>query len=184
MKKKLVALVTAALMVFCLGALAGCGKSDEEVITELLASEFEAMKTLDEQYVADLAQSAGADALAAYGIDATDFVKNYLDGFDYEILGVAVDGDKATATCTVTVKSLNQFYDKFAAAINKLDYNELANLSEDKLNKKLGELVTKCLSDVTPQKSGEFSIDLEKDGSTWGYADGVDDVISEVLTAL
>lgn len=184
MKKKLVALASAAILVCGMAVLAGCGKSDEEIITDLLTSEFEAMKTLDEEYVAGLAESAGANDLADFGIDATEFVKSYLDGFDYTLDSVAVEGETAKATCTVTVKSITEFYDKFTSKVNSMDYNELMNMSEDELNKKMGSILMEILDGLTPVKSDPIVLNMQKDGNTWAYADGVEDAISNALMAL
>ena len=80
-----------------------------------VADELERLKTHDEALLDELAADSGVDQLATYGIDAKSFIAAYLDGFDYRIDEVKVDGDSATATVVLTCKK----FDAFAQALTE-----------------------------------------------------------------
>ena len=73
-------------------SLGACGPSAEEVVRQGVADELERLKTHDEALLDELAADSGVDQLATYGIDAKSFIAAYLDGFDYRIDEVKVDG--------------------------------------------------------------------------------------------
>ena len=87
-------------------SLVGCGKSDEEVLKEAISAEFESMKRLDDKAMAELqAGTKGAD-FSQFGMTADDFYKGWLTGFDYNVDGVVVDGNKADVSVTLTCKPM------------------------------------------------------------------------------
>ena len=96
-------------------SLGACGPSAEEVVRQGVADELERLKTHDEALLDELAADSGVDQLATYGIDAKSFIAAYLDGFDYRIDEVKVDGDSATATVVLTCKK----FDAFAQALTE-----------------------------------------------------------------
>ena len=103
MKRKLAALLLAALCALGAVGLVGCGgPSVEEVIREGVTAEFEAVvDTESEEYqeLVDALEQAGD--LATYGVDEKAFMDSMYDGFAYEIGDIAVDEEAGTAVVDV-----------------------------------------------------------------------------------
>lgn len=88
----------------------GCSSepSIEQLIREDVTSTFDNLKSMDEDAIAELAEGLGATGLESYGTDTTDIIAAMVDGFDYTIDSVEVEEDSATATDTVTSKSMSE----------------------------------------------------------------------------
>lgn len=117
MRKKFApAAVAAALLAFAI-ALAGCssGPSDEEVIRQGVSEELAAIKAGDDELISSVEEDAGED-LKTLGIDARDFMSAYLDGFDYSVGDVKVDGDSATVHLSITCRSMGEATEAFMGA--------------------------------------------------------------------
>lgn len=92
-KKVLLACITTASLALGGIALVGCGgQSDEDVIREGIATDLDAVKNLDEDFLAEIVASTSSSDLEEVGIDATELMKAYFGGFDYTIEDVTVDG--------------------------------------------------------------------------------------------
>lgn len=99
----------------------GCSSepSIEQLIREDVTNTFDSLKNMDEGAIAELAEGLGSTGLESYGIDASELIKQMVDGFDYSIDSVEVDGDTATASISVTSKSMSELMD--------LDYDAMTN---------------------------------------------------------
>lgn len=167
-KKLILAACSCALLVVGATTLVGCGPSTEETIRNGLTQEFEQIKSLDENVLAELSSSAETEDLAAYGIDPKEFFTAYLTGFDYRIDNVAVSGDKATATVAITCKSYTDYFDAFTAAVNaSLEDGSVANLSDEELNAFIGQIVMDTLNNLTPHETAPFDITYERVNGIW-----------------
>ena len=108
----------------------------------------------DEALLDELAADSGVDQLATYGIDAKSFIAAYLDGFDYRIDEVKVDGDSATATVVLTCKKFDAFAQALTEATTALaEDGQTAELDADQINEKVGQLVLEALGSVEPTES-------------------------------
>ena len=179
---KIAAVCAAALMVLCLGALAGCGPNDEEVIRNGVAEELDGLKNLDEAALADLMSGADVADLSEFGIDANEFMKAYLAGFDYRIDDVTVDGKEAHVDVALTCKSYAAYERALEDAAAKLAEDEsFLELPEAEMNQKIGETVMEATAAIEPVDAGSVTIDYTLEGSTWTPTEQSTRNIAEVL---
>ena len=170
-KKVFAAVSASALLVFTLGVMTGCnsGPSDEEVIRKSLTEELDQIKNMDDAFMTEMAADMDVDELATYGIDGVEFMKTYLDGFDYKSAEVTVDGNKATAKVTLTCKSFTAYNSAVQQAATDLasDTARLQAMSKDELNQLLGQTVMDALAGVEVAETDQITINFTKNGNTW-----------------
>lgn len=167
--KKIVTAVVASAMLACsLCLLTGCNSDEknEQVITESLTQELDSLKNPTGDVVKGLFDED--EELAELGITVEDFATAYLDGFDYSIDSVKVDGEEAVATVTITCK----LYTNIEKALNQ-KIEDLTNdkdfmaLSEKKMKKQLGqELLAAVKSVENTSTTLEINYTLENDAWT------------------
>lgn len=184
--KPIKAIVAACLAATALSfgamTLAGCGPSAEEVVRQGVSDELERLKAHDETLLDDLAADSGADQLAAYGIDAQTFIAAYLNGFDYRVDEVTVEGDDATATVVLTCKKFDAFAQALAEATSALaEDEETASLDGDELNAKVGDMVLEVLASVEPTESSPVELPFKRTDNVWGPASGAEQALSSAL---
>ena len=159
-------------------SLGACGPSAEEVVRQGVADELERLKTHDEALLDELAADSGVDQLATYGIDAKSFIAAYLDGFDYRIDEVKVDGDSATATVVLTCKKFDAFAQALTEATTALaEDGQTAEL----INEKVGQLVLEALGSVEPTESNPVELPFTRTDNAWGPASGAEQALSTAL---
>lgn len=112
-------IVPFAIMTILVGALigaAGCSedKSDEQVIADALARSLDGYKNHDAEALSWFAEDMDLDELSVFEVDAKEFARTYLEGFDYVIDDVVVEGDTARATVTITCKSYSSYLQTLA----------------------------------------------------------------------
>lgn len=117
MRKKFAPAAVAAALLALAIALAGCssGPSDEDVIRQGVSEELAAIKAGGDEFISSVEEDAGED-LKTLGIDARDFMSAYLDGFDYSVGDVKVDGDSATVHLSITCRSMGEATEAFMGA--------------------------------------------------------------------
>lgn len=167
---KRIALSLAVLTAVAFGglALSACGPSNEEVVTQAVTDELELIKTHDDATLDQLAGYEGADALAPYGIDAKGFLASFLDGFDYRIDDVTVDGETAQATITLTAKSFSAFADAVSQGQAALAADEsVANLTDEELNQRVGQTLMEALGSVTAAEKPPVALTFTLEDGTW-----------------
>lgn len=170
LKKSRLAAVLAVTFALAVGAcvLSGCGQSDEEVIRESLTEELDGIKNMDSEVVAELESGIASSGIEEIGIDVGEFTKAYLQGFDYTINSVTVDGDSAVANITLTCKSQDEFQDSFATAAGELaESGELDGMTEEEAFARLGEVAVECLNNVEASAGEPFDVTYELVDNTW-----------------
>ena len=170
-------------------ALTGCGSgpSAEELATKAVEAELSQIKQLDAAALDEMASAAGDeadDSFAMLGVDTREYLKSYLDGFDYKIGSVDVDERQGSAIVQVTVKCksleqiLNDFADAFQAKIADLSQDQL---TEDNLYKLGGEALTEVTEAAQP-RDVELSLPVEKDSDgTWAVTADATDQIANMM---
>lgn len=167
-KRRIVVACIAALMTVCLGMLAGCGPSNEEVIRTGVTQELDGLKNQDDAAMAEIVSGANMSGLSAYGLDANEFMKAYLNGFDYRIDDVTVDGDKAQVTVVLTCKSFSAYEKALQDAADQLMVDEsFAELDRSAMNQKIGETVMTALAGIEPTETEPIVLDYELANNTW-----------------
>lgn len=181
MKKRFI-IMLAALFALCPLVLTGCGPSAEELIRDDLTSQFEEIKAGDEDLLEGIESSAGED-FEDLGIDPKEFASSYLEGFDYTVNDVTVDGDTATANVSITVKSMgdivNEFQLKFTEYLSTADLSTISG--EDELYQQAGQLLMDATASAEP-KTVECDFTYTKDeNGVWSADESAE---TELVNAL
>lgn len=176
MKKVLAAAVAAMMLTFGCMALAGCSQpSAEDVIRDGLTKELDQVKNLDGELMSEVGAMDAASELETYGITAQSFMETYFDGFDYSIDEVTIDENdknKATAVVTLKVKSLTDVYTKITEASTEFASGaDVASMSEDELNQKVGEIVLQAITDVPATETEAVTLPLVCENNEWQVTD-------------
>lgn len=178
-------LLVIAAMMGALTSLTACSgqKSDDQVIRESLTAELDSIKNLDDSFVNELSESIDMSQLSVYGIDGVEFMKAYLNGFDYAIDSVTVDGDTAQAQITLTCKSYTGYQQALQDAVSLKIANpdELAGKSNDDINQEIGEIVIGSLDGVELAATQPITITYTRDGDEWKPASSTSGDIAAAL---
>ena len=153
--RSLAVMVVAVLAVACGLALGACssGPSAEDIIREDIATNLDDVKNMDDATLDGLARQIGSVGLEEYGIDTGTLITSMIDGFDYSIESVEVEDDTATASVTVTAKSMTEFtnfdYDVMADDIvDAVTSGEIDATDEDAVNAWVGEYIMGMIDDL------------------------------------
>ena len=184
LKKKLMLAATAALLAFGAVALTACGgESDEEAIEKALVADLDQVKSIDDAFLDEAISSDDLSYLADYGIDGKEFVKSYLEGFDYSIDGIEVDGDTALATVTLTCKSMDDYSEALSQAVEEMtsDVSRFADMSEDEVNQEIGSVIMSALSGLQAKPLDPITIEYEKANGQWAPTKDAEDVVASAM---
>ena len=108
--------------------LTGCsGTNPEEAIRQDITTNFDEIKNLDDAAMEEFAEELGDTGLESYGIETTELLTSMLDGFDYSIESVTVDGDTAVAEVSVTAKSMGELMNMDADAMTEALMEDLTS---------------------------------------------------------
>ena len=166
--RALVASLAVVVAVSCGVVLGGCSSANpEQAIRDDLTATLDEVKNVDDATIEELMGSVDTSQLEPYGIDGTEFARSLLDGFDYSIGDITVDGDTATAQVSITCKSAMDLYDELENMMTELseDPDILSLLSdEEAFSARLGELLMEAMDSLEPSTK-----DLEL---TYTNADG------------
>ena len=178
-------LLVAIMMIAGACSLSGClgSQSDEDIIRAKLTSELDSIKNLDDSFVNEFSESINMSQLSVYGIDGVAFMKSYLDGFDYTLDSITVDGDRATAQITNTCKSYTGYQNALQSAVTAITANpdEIAALSSDEINQRIGEIVIGSLDGVELAVTEPVTITYTKVDGQWEPASSTSGDIAAAL---
>ena len=173
--KKVVLGLLAAVLACTLGVtLVGCGASDEDKIKDAISAELDLIKNHDEATIEEL-EGSYASQFDQLGIDSGEFINSWLDGFNYTVDSVTVDGDSATANVTVTVKQLvpvlNEWQPEYEAYVAEnaltLDYSTAMEQAGTSFMEKLNAAETTTATVALPlQKDSDGNWTLTSSAST------------------
>lgn len=169
--KSIAAVGVAAMMVFTLGAFTGCNanEANEEVIRESITEEFEPYKNHDSSVINQI-RSENAVALATIGIDGEEYAKALLDGFDYSIEDVTVDGKNASVTMVITQKDIDE--DEAEAIMTALAEDpSFASMSMDERKALISDKIFEYINSVDAAPQDPITIDFVLNGNTWELTD-------------
>lgn len=186
--KKLVGLVALVLaLVVSSIATSGCAQtnSNEQIIRQSLSQELDSIKNLEPAFIGDIESQMGADftTFEEIGISPEEFMKDYLQGFDYTIDNIQVNGDSAVATVTITCKSYSDFEKKMSEAASELFLNagDLSNLTTEQLYQLIGDSLMETLQSVELAQTGPVEIDYTLEGNTWVPDSNTETAIASAL---
>lgn len=174
MKKAWLALVVLIASLAMGFTLVGCGgASDEELITQAIDNEMSIIVEPDDetiQMLADEAASGAGSAFDSMGIDSTELVKSWIDGFGYTIGEITVDGDTATAEMTITSKQLGPIMMDWQASFQE-NATVQSFTSTDEIYAYAGETIMEAINSASPVET-EVTVELTKDGNDWTFDQG------------
>lgn len=180
--KKKTAAVLAFAMLTALSLTACGGESAEEVIRNGVTEEFEEIKSLDDEFLAELVEAVDAsDDLALLGIEAEDFCKAILSGFDYKVGDITIDGNDATVNVTVTMKDTAEILETWSNDIMTLATDESAlSMTEDELYAKMGEMLMTCFEEGEV-KDTVLDLPYEKVDNVWQGTEEAENMIANTV---
>ena len=179
--------ITAICMIFGCFALVGCSSAedDEAAIKEALSMQFDRLKSLDDATVDEISQAIGSNELSSLGIAPADFAKAYLDGFDYSVQSVEVDGDDATAAVTVTCKSLREFEASLTAMANGyIADSGNWEKSEEQIYREIGAKTMESLKSVPTATTSPVELRFAKSSGEWSPDASNESTITNAMIAL
>lgn len=171
-----VALCALAVCAMATGLLlAGCAQSEpaEDVIRSGITGTLDQVKNLDDATI-EAAVQENEDSLSYlsdYGVDAKDYIKGIFNGFDYSIGDINVDESAGTATAEVTITAktvsgaTNKAYELAQAWVEDVN-SSTANMTEEEVNAKIGELVMQAI-DETEAGDKTVTLHFTKSDNTW-----------------
>ncbi|MDR1014373.1 MAG: hypothetical protein LBL86_05270 [Coriobacteriales bacterium] len=164
--KALRALALSAILVMGLVmgmGLIGCAANNEQVIRDGLTESLDEFKDPTSEPWQEMVDVQGGQ-LESVGIDPSELVSTWIDGFDYSIGAVTVTGDTATVELSITCKQLSP---AITAATDALMADEsIAELSSDEVTQKTGEAIMDALRAAQPETTA-VTIECEKVGNLW-----------------
>ncbi|WP_417142375.1 hypothetical protein [Raoultibacter massiliensis] len=182
-KGALLALAVALAATMLTGLVACGGESAEDVIRKGVTEELESIKNLDQTALDEIMAGAGAAnaGLEEYGIDMEEFCRTWLDGFDYSVDNVTVDGENATATVTITCKSLAEGINIFMDKVTALTEDpEAMSKSMDELNQMMGTMLMEGIGEA-PVETNTVDLPYVLNGNTWEPGPGFDTALSQAF---
>lgn len=138
--------------------LTGCSGADpEDAVRADLTANFDQLKNLEGDALEEIADGMGNTGLEQYGLENTEVITAMLDGFDYTIDSVAVDGDTATAEVTVTSKSMSELMNLDTDALTAdlmeaVTSGELDPSDDDAINAWAGEYMMGLVEQIEPSE--------------------------------
>lgn len=185
LKRALAALLAAALLALGAASLAGCGPDHEKVVREGVTAELESIKNMDEAFIQQLESDPSLSAMGIqYGIDMEEFFRSYLEGFDYRIDEVKVEGDAATVAVALTCKSYSGFEEAMVAGTEEaLADPSLLTKTSDEINQIIGQLIMDAIADAQTVEGDPLTLTYELEGSTWTPTPESEQLLSASLLA-
>lgn len=182
---RITALILALALLVVGSVFFGCSspQTDEEQIEASLSAELDSIKNLDDSFVDDLRESIDMSQLSIYGIDGVEFMESYLDGFDYTIDSITVDGDTAMAQITLMCKSYTEYQEALSNAVSEITANPdmIASWSESDINQHIGEIVISSLDNVSLKPTEPITIAYTKLDDSWQAASATSGDIAQAL---
>ena len=170
MKKVVLVAMSVILACSMLFALAGCGNSDEKVIRNAMNEQLEAFKNPNSsQWQNDFKNEL--NELSNMGVDAQQLVAAWVEGFDYTVGDIKINGNNATVSITIKCKQLNPAVDSAVALLE--NDPALATMTEAQIIKKYGEALISELKKTSPTTT-VITVPCVKSGNTWSEGPGAE----------
>lgn len=167
MKRIVASILAFSLSIFSVFALSACGPDPEELLRDAITQEFDAYKNMDDSIIAQIASQAEEAGLTELGVDNEEFANIVLDGFDYNIDNITVNGDSAVATISITSKSSMDYENQLNAAREAIQNNpDIASMSEEERTAFVGDTVLDVFRNLDIQKE-TIEIQYRYADNTW-----------------
>lgn len=167
MIKKVSAVILAGVLAVGVLSLAGCADNSKELIEESLTNQLDTFKNKDDSALSQIASVAEDNGLSQMGIDNQEFAAAVLDGFDYTIDNITVDGNTAKADLTIISKSKSDFENKLNEAVETITNDpNLANMTQEEALNSLGDKVIEVFNN-TEIITENVTIDYKLENDVW-----------------
>lgn len=179
----------ALLLVLSVNAAVGCGTKEkhEEIIKKSIIEELDSVKNMDEKFLDECVEAAGADELEAFGVEPEEFVKACLADFDYTLGDITVEGEKASASVTLKCKDFEAFEKELEKAAEEMLMasagEELMEMSEEEMREKLSALILDAMSNMEAKETEAIPVDYELVGDKWTPTPESEQRITDALFA-
>lgn len=169
-----------ACLALSMGMLAGCGApvDEEQAVRDVIAANFDEVKNADNEFQQSVAQ--GFAATAGDTFDADAIAASIMEGFDYSIDEVTVDGDKAQAQVMITCKRMTDLNTKVTEAVTELT-SSMVGSDVETIQAAYADKVLDIFNETVPTESGPYEIALTKENGSWVL--GSSSVTSALLEA-
>ena len=145
----------------------GCAKTSSDVIRDAVIAEFESYKNPEDETLETIASMVEEEGLSELGISGREFASSVLEGFDYTIDEIRIQGESAYATVTVSSKSASDFNQRVASDVQAfVESDEWRSLSSEEQAHAIGEIALESL-DETEVISEAITIEFALDDKTW-----------------
>lgn len=190
-RRVVLAVLTSAALVLSLGAMVGCSSpaDEEKIIREVLTVRLDELKNVDEAAMEGLVSAVeeGASAsdlaqLEAMGISSKDFIESMVEGFDYTIGDIAVNGNAATANVTVKAKNFSGFVEGATELMSSIidDPSQFASMTQEEVMTAVGDKVKGLLADL-PLVENDLGLDLQKKDGIWELGSSASKALGSVF---
>ena len=161
----LICIILACAMTLCL--VPGCSKTSEDVIRDAVKAEFDPYKNLEDEALSRIASIAEDEGLSDIGISGAEFASSVLQGFDYSIDDVSIEGENAFVTVTIRSKSASDFDDKISKRVQRFIESESSQkLAQEDKAQEIGSIALDSIRDAKLiSQQVEFEFHLED--KTW-----------------
>lgn len=168
-----------ACLVLAVGAqvsLAGC-VNEGRAIQEVLTSELDDLKNVDETQLRDILGDEDFDQLASIGVDTQAFYGGLFKHFSYEVGDISVDGADAQVALTVTNVDLESVLKDWVVSVYAYMFSSeglavAMGGDQDAITAKMYGMLTDALeAEDAPTKTADVTIDLVKKDTKWQIAD-------------
>lgn len=172
-KRVLLGFLVVALACTLGTTLVGCGASEEDKVKEAISTELDLVKNNDAATIEEL-EGSFSSQFSQLGIESNDFISSWLEGFDYSIDSVTIDGDSAEANVTITAKQLvpvlsawQTDFEGYVAENASLGYSELMKQAGSSFMEDLNAAEPTTSTVTLPlQKSSDGTWTLTSEAST------------------
>ena len=185
MKKRLLPLLTAALLCLSLGTFTACSE-DQNALADAAVDAVMAEVTesvVGQAFIGEVANTFLADMdLLGYGLDMTECVTALVKSFDYSVNDIVIDGTTVTIDATFTCISLADVEAEMTDTTEDI-LLAAANMSAADMNAALDEAFTDALAVCEPKQTNHtIRYDILND--TWDIDGGIlDTALMNALTA-
>lgn len=156
-----------ALSTLAFSALAGCAASSRDVLQDTVEAEFNSYKNHDDAVLEKIARTAENGGLAELGISPSDFATQVLNGFDYTIDNISIEGSNAQVTVSITSKSSSDFQEKLNEGVSEFVNNASSStLTANQKSVEIGDIAMNVL-DNTETVTETIVLDFVLEDNVW-----------------
>ncbi len=171
LKKIIAALCCCVLLAGVVAVLPGCGPSDEELIRQAVTAKYDKYKDAEDEALSGIISALENESLTKLGIDNEAFATAVVDGFDYAIDDITVDGNTAVVTVTFAGKSYQDYFAMVSDITATLaDDPTFATMSQEEKYDAAGQKLMADLNSL-PIKDETVNLDYELVDNNWQEAD-------------